>query len=231
MQGLDYVFFDLDGTLYDYESTHLLAQKELTLFIAAQIGQSVELVESGLSVSRTAVKRRLGETASSHSKLLYISEYLRNFNFASRPSLALSAEQVYWRTFLKNMALFPDVKDFLTVLRLEGCNTVLVTDLNSSIQFRKITWLGLEGYFDVVLTSEEAGGDKVTGKLEDFLRELLPKTEWRGWCIGDQEWDHLLKGSTIFFEKVSGKSGRSPSLSGGKFHEFRQLISLLTSTS
>ena len=102
-----------------------------------------------------------------------------------------------------------------------------ITDLTSAIQYRKIGWLGLDNYFDLVVTSEDAGGDKVSGFPEKLLARLLDDSNPVGWSIGDQDWDHLFSGSTDFFQKVNHSKSTTCSEGKKKFHTFNQMIEIL----
>lgn len=225
-----YAFIDLDNTLYSYEQAHAPAHEALVSFLAQQLRLEIDNVNRDFESSRHIVKNRLGNTASSHSRLIYITEFLNQTGLIYRPAFALSAEQVYWKTYLANMSLFDGVKDFLTLLRMASCKTILVTDLTSSIQYRKIGWLGLDNYFDLIVTSEDAGGDKISGMPEQLLVRLLGESNPAGWSIGDQEWDHLFKESTIFMKKLEKIDifKRDFTLEqNGEFKSFSGLIDLL----
>ena len=74
----------------------------------------------------------------------------------------------------------------------------------------------MDAVFDLVVTSEEAGGDKSTGKPELFLRDLIGKVE--GFSIGDADSDHIFPNSTVFFKKVARKSNKA--------NEFSSFLSL-----
>lgn len=214
------ILFDLDDTLYDYKMSHVPAQIELVKFLSTQLSFSEKRVSAGLEDSRKQIKVRLGHTASSHSRMAYIAEFLRPLNCQSHVELCLAAESQYWSTFLLNMRLYDGVEDFLLASRQMGFTNVLVTDLTASIQRRKLRILKVDALFDIVLTSEEAGGDKVTGLPEKYLRTLLGSIQ--GFSIGDSESDHLFQNETIFFRKCE----RGPilkTISGQKFSSFRQL--------
>ena len=220
-----YVFFDLDGTLYPYEVAHVPAENELIHFLSSNLKLDSSIVKNELLIARQQVKDRLGHVAASHSRMLYISEFLTRQGFSSKPSFVLSAEQVYWKTFLTNMKLYDGVEDFLSLLRLRKVRTYLVTDLTTAIQYRKIGWLGLDNYFDAIVTSEQSGGDKVTGLPEAYIAGIIENDEPIGWSIGDQDWDHIFSASTKFF-KIN--SGSKHSVNGETlFQDFRQLIDLL----
>ena len=111
---------------------------------------------------------------------------LEILNLKSQINSALELERIYWRCFISNMKLFPNVINFLNQLRILDIKCALLTDLTSDIQFRKISALGLEKYFDYVVTSEESGADKPSKQSFELLlkkTKILPKNEI--WMIGD----------------------------------------------
>lgn len=211
-----YFFFDLDNTLYNYNNAHRPAQDALIEFLSSQLKLKYHKVSSGLETARVSVKERLGSTASSHSRLIYISEYLRTLECHSRIELTLSGESIYWNKYLSEMKLYDHAHDFLLLTRSYGYINALVTDLTSSIQMRKLRYLGVDTVFDLVVTSEEAGGDKLTGKPEQYLRDLIGEVE--GYSIGDTDSDHIFPNSTSFFKKVARKSCKA--------NEFSSFLSL-----
>jgi FMN phosphatase YigB (HAD superfamily) len=215
-----YLFLDLDDTLYDYKRAHVPAHVELVAFLSNQLKINRKSVSGGLGVSRSLVKKRLGASASSHSRLLYVSDYLRQIDCHSHVELSLASESLYWNTFLRNMHVFPGVHNFLLASRQSGYTNILVTDLTASIQRRKLRFLKIDTLFEIVLTSEEAGGDKVTGLPEKFLANFLGEIE--GICIGDAETDHLFKDRTSFYKK-SKKNSTIISKKSKEFTSFPKL--------
>jgi FMN phosphatase YigB (HAD superfamily) len=215
--------FDLDNTLYDYGIANASGQTALNSFLSQHLGRTETEISHLLEESRQRVKSRLGSTASSHSRLLYIRDLLVHLNIHTNAAFALECEQVFWREYLKKMQLFPGVEELFSVLRLAKTHMILVTDLSSQIQLRKLAWLGLDKTFDVIVTSEEAGGDKKTGLPEAFLRELVSPVD-ETWSVGDQDWDHIFPSDSKFFKKVG--TGKLQSLDGEKyqFSDFNELL-------
>lgn len=217
------VIFDLDNTLYEYKTANSSGEVALHNFLSLNLKISEREVENMLKESRLRVKERLGDTAHSHSRLLYVRDFLVQNKFYMPATFALECEQVFWREYLKNSSLFPGVKQFLVFLRLSKTNLVLVTDLSSQIQLRKLAWLGLDKSFDLIITSEEAGGDKVTGLPEQLLRNFAaPATEI--WSIGDSNWDHLFPEESKFFQKVPAGRVRETERNKFEFSNFEELI-------
>lgn len=216
--------FDLDDTLYDYKIAATSGQDALNFFLSKHLGIPEKEVSQLLKESRLRVKGRLGATASSHSRLLYIRDLLVQLNIHTNATFSLECEQVFWQNYLKNTQLFPGVEELFSFLRLAKTRLVLVTDLSSQVQLRKLAWLGLDKTFDIIVTSEEAGGDKKTGLPEAFLKKLvLPVDET--WSVGDKDLDHIFPNESKFFKKVSGGKITKKSESKFEFSSFEELHS------
>jgi FMN phosphatase YigB (HAD superfamily) len=215
--------FDLDNTLYDYGIANASGQDALNSFLSQHLGRKETEISHLLEESRLRVKHRLGSTASSHSRLLYIRDLLVQLGVYTNAAFALECEQVFWREYLKKTQLFPGVEELFSVMRLAKTRLVLVTDLSSQIQLRKLAWLGLDKTFEVIVTSEEAGGDKKTGLPEALLRDLVSPVD-EMWSIGDQDWDHIFPGESKFFKKVD--TGKLQLLEGNsyQFSDFNELL-------
>lgn len=217
------VIFDLDNTLYEYKTANSSGEVALQDFLSLNLKIGKREVEYMLNESRLRVKERLGDTAQSHSRLLYVREFLLQNKFHMPATFALECEQVFWREYLNNASLFPGVNQLLVFLRLSKTKLVLVTDLTSQIQLRKLAWLGLDKSFDLILTSEEAGGDKITGLPEQLLKQFVaPANEI--WSIGDSDWDHLFPNESKFFKKVNDGNIRETAERKFEFSKFEDLL-------
>jgi putative hydrolase of the HAD superfamily len=179
----DLVVFDLDNTFYDYESAHEMALS--ALFKDSRMSSEVEAAETYMT-ARSNVKNRLGSSASSHSRLLYLAECFALLEVEFNTSVLLELEELYWGTFLKEMVVFPASIEFVDELLAKEIKCVLVTDLTATIQYRKIESLELVNKFHYVVTSEEAGGDKSTHLPWKLLDERTQLDSYSTiWYIGD----------------------------------------------
>lgn len=219
--------FDLDNTLYNYEIANIAGQSALNSFISTHLGKPELEIAQLLEESRRSVKNRLGNVASSHSRLMYIRELLNQLNIHTNATFALECEQVFWREYLKKTQLFPGVLELFSYLRLAKTQMILVTDLSSQIQLRKLAWLGLDKTFDLVITSEEAGGDKNSGLPEKLLREMVPPVDEK-WSVGDSDWDHIFSNESIFFKKIQSGKLKSFGLNKYQFSDFHELLNNIT---
>jgi putative hydrolase of the HAD superfamily len=179
------IIFDTDNTLYPYEPAHKAAIKSVVKKAINIFGISENEFTQAFENSRFEVKERLGNTASSHSRLLYFQRTIEHLGMGTRILTTLDLEQTYWRTFLANAKLFPEVIKFLQLLKNKGIRTANITDLTAQIQFRKMVYFGLDEYFDYVVTSEEAGCDKPNVRPFKIALEKLNIPADKIWMIGD----------------------------------------------
>lgn len=228
MPGDKYLFIDLDNTLYPYRSCHEPAQFALERYIAEELEVSQREITIKLMAARDRVKLRLGKTASSHSRLLYLSDFAHNSSKPIKPSFILSAEQTYWRTYLQYLKLFDGAENFLRFFRQEGYKLVLVTDLTNAVQYRKIAWLKLDAILDLVITSEDSGGDKISGFPEKLLLERLGEIHPQSISLGDELTDHLFPANTRFFRKL--ENGKTSFARDGSCHfsDYTHLIKYIS---
>ncbi len=230
------ILFDTDNTLYHYEPAHLAARNAVREKITTTLSVSGEDFDRAYAEARDQIKTRLGPTASSHNRLLYLQRMLEIMGLGSQVLLALDFEQTYWRTFLSNATLFEGVKELLDEIRLLGIPTAVVTDLTAQIQFRKIVYFGLDQYFDYIVTSEEAGFDK---PHEAPFRIAVDKLQPNGdqiWMIGDNPINDIggarekINATTLqkIHEGVSvGTGDHQPDATFESFSELSQLLERL----
>jgi len=232
----DAILFDTDNTLYPYAPTHLAAHNAVRNKVVSTFSITPEEFDKSFQKARIQVKNRLRNTASSHSRLLYLQRMLEIIGLGSQVLLALDLEQTYWRTFLSNAVLFDDVKKLLDDIRLLEIPSAIVTDLNAQIQFRKVVYFGLDHYFDYIVTSEEAGYDKPhKAPFQIAIDKMCPKGDCV-WMIGDNP-DNDIKGArekinAVTLQKIHkgivlGTEESQPDASFAKFSDLRGLLTRL----
>lgn len=179
------IIFDTDNTLYAYDHPHLRATAAAEEKAVRLLGVDAANVRAAFAQAREEVKRQLGKTASSHSRLLYFQRGIEILGRKTQLVITLDLEQTYWRTFLSHCELFPGVREFLMALRSSGISTATITDLTSQIQFRKLIYFGLDDCFDYVVTSEEAGADKPQEASFRLAIDKLGVASEHIWMVGD----------------------------------------------
>lgn len=217
------VVLDFDNTLYDYSQCHQPAQNKLELFLVETFGRPINEVTAALDVSKHNVKARLGSVAASHSRLLYVEQLCHDLKLGFQPEACLTAERMYWSTFLSFIKLRDGAEEFLLRLRQLNIKSVVVTDLTSDIQMRKVLKLRIPHLFDGFFTSEFLGEDKratgLVSHLPLILGDLEPEVVW---FVGDSEHD---------FPERPSESSPHPKFAVHQFKvpqtNFRQLLKYL----
>ena len=155
------VFLDLDNTLYSYAPCHAEALKSAFRTYRKYVAiLSWKTFCSRYGHARKIIHERLAGQAASHSRLLYFQTLLELSSSRTDPRNTLRLEKSYWDAFLKRMRLKPWVLPFLRFCRKNRKAVLVVTNLTTDIQLRKLRELRLEKFVDYLVSSEEAGIEK-----------------------------------------------------------------------
>lgn len=205
------ILFDLDDTLYEYAGPHERAMTAVRTKVERSLKVTPAQFNEAFRMARAEVKQTLGHTASSHNRLLYFQRMIELLGLNSQPAIALDLEQTYWRTLMTSARLYPGAEETLIELRAAGLPLGLVTDLTAQIQFRKLVYFGIDRYFDIVVTSEEAGVDKSGLKPFEIAAAKLELQQGdRVWFIGDAECDVVASKKVLnaaTFQKLNPGAG------------------------
>ena len=227
------VFFDLDNTLYDYESAHKKAITSVEKKVTSLLGIEKEEFHSLYAEAKNSIKLTAGKTASSHNRLLYFQKLLELKGFGQQVLTALDLHQTYWNNFLLEAELYEGVLGLFDELRIHDIKIGLITDLTIDIQFRKLVKFGIHQFFDSIVTSEEVNFDKPNSKcFELALTKLngMYDLEKRIWMIGDDEKKDIIASkksiNAITFLKKSNKREISTT-ADYQFSNFQELQKIL----
>lgn len=186
MRMITTIIFDLDDTLYDYEYANKKglegAFKEWKL---VQPGFTFEGFIELYNQSRNWVKRFLPDTASSHSRALYFQKVVESVYNQPNTDILIQLFDSYYKEFYSNMKLFPDVKEVLLKLKEQKFLLVLVTNMLSETQYRKLSLLGLGTIFDHIITSESVEHEKPHPHIYSHTLTLSKSKANKSVMIGD----------------------------------------------
>jgi len=181
--------FDLDGTLYDYKIANDFGISELVFFLSTELELDPSKLEKMYQDSRLISKQYSSLTAESHNIILYIFKMFEINNFPIDLELMIESENIYWSAFISKIEPFEKVEEFIIDLKSVGSKMVLITDMSAKIQIRKLVALGFDKVFDIFISSDQVGGDKLTGRPFDYLyKERIERSDSK-WYIGDNSWD------------------------------------------
>lgn len=160
------ILLDLDNTLYDYEPCHVYALEKCHTFFSDNVQKvDFETFYNLYLQGRRAVKKNNSATVGSRSRHLYFQLMLEIGYGETDVKNSLRLGDIYWESFIEKMMVRSWVLEFLKSAKTHGIKVVLVTNQESSLQYKKLMHLGLERLIDYMVTSEEAGVEKPDIKI------------------------------------------------------------------
>jgi len=228
------ILLDLDNTLYEYQPCHNAALRGTWELFKEHVEIDFDRFKKYYENSRCEINRELSGYASSHNRLLYFQRLIEKLNIGINTQLMLKLYNDYWESFIENIKLFEGVIDFLMNCREKEIKVALVTDLTADVQLKKVARLGLSGYIDALVTSEEAGAEKPDLSIFRLALKKIELAPEDVWVIGDNiEKDivggNLLGAATVYFAfdrkaAMMDNDRKNPSIT---VNGFREIISML----
>ena len=225
------VIFDLDGTLYDYDTLDREAFGRVGELVRERLGVSEEQYGEAFMRARKSTKKKLGETAPSHSRMLYFQKTLEYLDI--RPLyLALEMYEAYWGVFLEKMTLYPGARKLLDALHDKYIRVGICTDLLAYIQHRKMIALGLMDDVDCLVTSEEAGVEKPSRRIFELCLKKLRLAPEEVCFVGDN-YKKDIKGAeaagmcAVWFCPEDGQAAQEEETDCLKVANYEELYTLL----
>jgi len=184
------LFFDLDHTLWDFETNSRETIQELyTNYRLAELG----IVDfDGFYNTYSAHNHRLWDRYTKgfikqeelRWKRVYLS--LLDFKVANEP-LAKEMSQAYLEILPNKKHLFPYTIEILDYLKQKDYKMHLITNGFESVQFKKIKNSGLQDYFIEVITSEASNSLKPQKEIFEYALKNAKASVEKSIMIGDNE--------------------------------------------
>jgi putative hydrolase of the HAD superfamily len=184
------LFFDLDHTLWDFETNSKETIQELyNTHRLADLG----IVDfDGFYSTYSAHNHRLWDRYTKgfikqeelRWKRVYLS--LLDFKVANEP-LAKQMSQAYLEILPNKKHLFPYTIEILEYLKQKEYKMHLITNGFESVQFKKIQNSGLQDYFIEVITSEASNSLKPQKEIFEYALKNANATVTESIMIGDNE--------------------------------------------
>jgi putative hydrolase of the HAD superfamily len=184
------LFFDLDHTLWDFETNSKETIQELyNTHRLADLG----IVDfDGFYSTYSAHNHRLWDRYTKgfikqeelRWKRVYLS--LLEFKVANEP-LAKQMSQAYLEILPNKKHLFPYTIEILEYLKKKDYKMHLITNGFESVQFKKIKNSGLQDYFIEVITSEASNSLKPQKEIFEYALKNANASVEKSIMIGDNE--------------------------------------------
>lgn len=186
--GVEAVLIDIDDTLYRYDRCHLHA-------IAVVANHAVRSGDwkprnGGSFVNeygryRKIITKRLHPQGACRSRLLAFLEMLEDHEIPGPHSKSLVYERLYWESFMEKMIPAPAAIRFLQETKRRGISCVVVSDMETSWQIRKLEKLNLIDRINALVTSEEAGSEKPGRAIFELAIQKAKTTPEKAIMVGD----------------------------------------------
>ena len=170
--ALKAVIFDLDNTLFDFNTAHRMGLLAMAQYGESRFGLPADRFVQAYQLADLQIKKEQPLAAACHNRMIIAQRMLEMLGL---PSLVTPLElyETYWGTIIRTIKPYDGVTLLLSKLKRQHIRTGIVTDMTAHIQHRKIAALGLSEYFDVIVSSEEAGVEKPNPKIfHDCLNKL-----------------------------------------------------------
>ena len=199
------LFFDLDHTLWDFETNSKETIQELyTTHRLADLG----IVDfDGFYNTYSAHNHRLWDRYTKgfikqeelRWKRVYLS--LLDFKVANEP-LAKEMSQAYLEILPNKKHLFPYTIEILEYLKQKDYKMHLITNGFESVQFKKIKNSGIADYFTEVITSEASNSLKPQKEIFEYALKNAKATVAESIMIGDNESADIQGGINIGMDTI-----------------------------
>ncbi|VVB65631.1 Glyceraldehyde 3-phosphate phosphatase [Candidatus Gugararchaeum adminiculabundum] len=164
------VVFDLDNTLMDF-----LEMKRQGCKIAAR-----ELVSSGVDLENKDAEKLLMQThldVGDEGEDVF-EEFLKKLNKKVDKELVKKSFKTYNRAKKEFMKPYPNVIEVLTFLKGKGIKLAVITDAEEPQAMERILGIGVEKFFDAVITQSHTKSQKPDEKpFREALKKLGTKPE------------------------------------------------------
>lgn len=140
---IDSVIFDFDGTIVDSEPNYYEADRLL-------------MAEYGIDFTFEMKKEFIGR-----GNTIMMKELNSRYNLpVTVEEMARRKNQLYLEIALKGTPIYSEMLEFIKMLVREGIPIALASGTSSSILNRLVYHLGLQQYFDAVISSDDVGKSK-----------------------------------------------------------------------
>lgn len=199
------LFFDLDHTLWDFETNSKETIQEL--FNTHRLADLGIVDFDGFYSTYSAHNHRLWDRYTKgfikqeelRWKRVYLS--LLDFKVANEP-LAKQMSQAYLEILPNKKHLFPYTIEILEYLKQKDYKMHLITNGFESVQFKKIKNSGLQDYFIEVITSEASNSLKPQKEIFEYALKNANASVEKSIMIGDNESADIQGGINIGMDTV-----------------------------
>lgn len=199
------IFFDLDRTLWDFETNSSEALYEMYEdFQLKKYG--VNNFHHFLQVYRETNERyweqyRIGGITKEYLRVVRYADTLQYFG-VDHPKLAVRLGEAYVEISPRKKKLVPGTEEVLELLKSKGYQLFVITNGFEEVQRIKLSNCGIQHYFEALITSERAGVKKPNRKIFDYALKLAETIPQASLMVGDDLQADILGAKSVSMDQV-----------------------------
>lgn len=180
------IYFDLDRTLWDYETN---SEKTLYVLVERFAPQLLSRFNEFLTIyyqinEELWLQYRDGKLKKEVLRIKRFSDAFMQMGLTQADFCEQLADDYISESPLKT-ALFPHAIDILEYLKSKNYRLFLLTNGFKEVQVVKIKHSGLEPFFEKMITSEEAGYQKPHAKIFEYALKTVNAKKKESLMVGD----------------------------------------------
>lgn len=173
---LQVIFFDVDNTLIDYDTSEKLAISKLCNYFQIVSGPGEDFVKLWKDVSKQYYEQYLsGKMTFQEQRLMRIKTFFKNIRASISEQNGLqnitgmttkeleSIFSNYLQYFEESWTIYGDVISVLDVLK--SYRLGIISNGETEQQIKKLACVGIQDYFEVIVTSNDVGVSKPDSKI------------------------------------------------------------------
>jgi HAD superfamily hydrolase (TIGR01549 family) len=177
--------FDLDQTLYDYETCNQNGVSSVVNFIEKNFNIDKKIALNAYLKARKSINQELKNTSSMHSRFLYLKQMCKILSIKDSTTNTLQFYDLYWISFFEKIKLFDWVIPVFNELERKNIVIIIATDFNARLQFLKIKKLKINDYITEIITSQEVGIEKPSQQFAEKVLNFTNTNYEKIFCVGD----------------------------------------------
>lgn len=206
-----HIFFDLDRTLWDFDSNSRSCLEELYREYNLDAFQDDvnDFIEDYMAINKTLWARyREGSISKDELRIIRFQKALQNIGYNDRLGIREIAEKYLDRCPMLP-GVIPEAKQTVQILS-ELHNIHILTNGFRSVQLRKLSNTGIGSYINHVITSEDAQTAKPNRGIFDYAMHVTGATKMNSVMIGDSHdvdviGARLMGWKTIWFDPLDSQ--------------------------
>ncbi len=204
---LKLICFDIDNTLVDYGMAESEAEAHISKMLSKSTGKNVmDILRTFNGIKNACLHHDMDPK--SFSRRLWVEKTLKLLDVKSDIKKSIDTgkiEKAYWDYLVPRMRLFPNTLHVLESLKSSGNYRIACltdSDGDKEIKIRRLKHLGIEKYFDYIITTDDTGKNKPSIENWEYLLKMSGMKGSQCMMVGDHPEVDLVNAKKLGFVTV-----------------------------